>query len=75
MNTKMPTLLKSGKGSSPFFYEDNKWRWPTPIELERLQTLPDNYTQGQSYSKRFSHLGNGWNVATIKWVLKNMKNN
>lgn len=75
MNTKMPTLLKSGKGSSPFFYEDNKWRWPTPIELERLQTLPDNYTQGQSYPKRFSHLGNGWNVATIKWVLKNMKNN
>ena len=73
MNTKMPTLLKSGKASAPFFYENGKWRWPTSIELERLQTLPDNYTEGQSYNKRYSHIGNGWNVETIKWVLKNIK--
>lgn len=72
MNTKMPTLLKSGKASAPFFYENGKWRWPTSIELERLQTLPDNYTEGQSYNKRYSHIGNGWNVETIKWVLKNI---
>jgi site-specific DNA-cytosine methylase len=73
MNTKMPTLLKSGKASAPFFYENGKWRYPTPIELERLQTLPDNYTAGQSYNKRYSHIGNGWNVETIKWILKNIK--
>lgn len=72
MNTKIPTLLKSGKASAPFFYEDNKWRWPTPLELERLQTLPDNYTEGQSYNKRYSHIGNGWNVETIKYILKNI---
>jgi site-specific DNA-cytosine methylase len=73
MNSKMPTLLKSGKASAPFFYKKEKWRWPTPTELERLQTLPDGYTEGQSYNKRYSHIGNGWNVETIKWILKEIK--
>lgn len=70
MMTKMPTLLKSGKGSAPFFYQDGKWKYPTELELERLQTIPDNYTSGQSYNKRYSHIGNGWNVETIKWIIK-----
>lgn len=73
MNTKMPTLLKSGKASAPFFYKEGKLRYPTTLELERLQTLPDNYTAGQSYNKRYSHIGNGWNVETIKWILKNIE--
>lgn len=37
----------------------------TPIECERLQTLPDNYTIGLSNSQRYKMLGNGWTVDAI----------
>lgn len=41
----------------------------TPIECERLQTLPDNYTQGVSNSQRYKCLGNGWTVDVITHIL------
>lgn len=37
----------------------------TPIECERLQTLPDNYTLGVSNSQRYKMLGNGWTVDAV----------
>lgn len=44
----------------------------TPIECERLQTLPDNYTQGISNSQRYKCLGNGWTVDVIAHILRAM---
>lgn len=41
----------------------------TPIECERLQTLPDNYTEGISNAQRYKCLGNGWTVDVIKHIL------
>jgi DNA (cytosine-5)-methyltransferase 3A len=41
----------------------------TPIECERLQTLPDNYTEGISNSQRYKCLGNGWTVDVIAHIL------
>lgn len=41
----------------------------TPIECERLQTLPDNYTQGISNTQRYKCLGNGWTVDVIANIL------
>ena len=49
----------------------------TPIEFERLQTLPDNYTylDGNKFedSKRYKAIGNGWTVDVITYILKNIK--
>ena len=45
----------------------------TPIECERLQTLPDNYTAGVSNSQRYKMLGNGWTVDVIAHILRSMK--
>jgi site-specific DNA-cytosine methylase len=42
-----------------------------PIECERLQTLPDNYTEGVSKTQRYKMIGNGWTVEVIKHILKN----
>ena len=42
----------------------------TPVECERLQTVPDNYTAGVSNSQRYKMLGNGWTVDVIAHVLK-----
>lgn len=45
-----------------------------PIELERLQTLPDNYTnvEGVGITKRMHHIGNGWTVDIISHILKHI---
>lgn len=36
-----------------------------PIECERLQTVPDNYTNHVSNSQRYKMLGNGWTVDAV----------
>ena len=53
--------------------EKYNWRKLTPIECERLQTVPDNYTEGVSNSQRYKMLGNGWTVKVIEHILKNME--
>lgn len=45
--------------------ENGRVRQLTPIECERLQTVPDNYTKCVSDSQRFKMLGNGWTVDVI----------
>lgn len=46
----------------------------TPIEYERLQTLPDNYTACVSNSQRYKAIGNGWTVDVIAHILRGNKN-
>lgn len=42
----------------------------TPIECERLQTLPDGYTKSVSNTQRYKCLGNGWTAEVIIHILK-----
>jgi len=42
-------------------------------EIERLQTVPDNYTESVSDSQRRKMLGNGWTVDVIAHIFKNIK--
>ena len=51
------------------------WRKLTPIECERLQTVPDNYTNHVSNTQRYKMLGNGWTIEVIAHILKNMEVN
>jgi len=44
----------------------------TPIECERLQSLPDNYTAGVSNTQRYKACGNGFNCAVIEHILKHI---
>jgi DNA-cytosine methyltransferase len=41
----------------------------TPVECERLQGLPDNYTEGISNTQRYKCLGNAFNVDVVSWIL------
>lgn len=40
----------------------------TPVECERLQTLPDNYSAGISNTQRYKCIGNGWTVDVIAHI-------
>jgi DNA-cytosine methyltransferase len=44
----------------------------TPLECERLQTLPDNYTEGISNTQRYKSIGNGWTVDVIAYIFKHL---
>jgi DNA (cytosine-5)-methyltransferase 1 len=62
------------------------WRNLTPLECERLQTVPDGYTKYGDFiidslhnatpisnTQRYKMLGNGWTVAVISHIMKNME--
>lgn len=44
----------------------------TPIETERLQTIPDNYTACISNTQRYKAIGNGWTVNVITHILRSI---
>jgi DNA (cytosine-5)-methyltransferase 3A len=73
---KSPTLMagNSGGGKEPVkINHDLTWRKLTPLECERLQTVPDNYTNHVSNTQRYKMLGNGWTIEVIAHILKNME--
>jgi DNA (cytosine-5)-methyltransferase 3A len=71
---KSPTLTTISGGCQEKKVSNNKglWRELSPIEYERLQTVPDNYTEGVKKSARYTMLGNGWTVDVIKHIFRNM---
>lgn len=71
---KMHTLTTCGGGNTQKkVYDNGRARKLTPLEYERLQTLPDNYTSCVSDSRRYSAIGNGWTVDVIVHILKGLK--
>ena len=54
-------------------YVNGRARKLTPIEYERLQTLPDNYTDCVANTHRYTAVGNGWTVDVIAHILKGLK--
>ena len=74
---KSKTVRSSGRGSYDRHEWDSvdelHWRKLTPLECERLQTVPDNYTEGVSNTQRYKMLGNGWTVDVIAHILKSLR--
>ena len=70
--------IKAKYKNNPYFESDEKnIRQMTVKECERLQTLPDDYTNvdGVSKVKRYEAIGNGWTVDVIAYILKNIADN
>jgi DNA (cytosine-5)-methyltransferase 3A len=72
---KSNTLLSSGGGhrEPKVAVDEIHWRKLTPIECERLQTVPDNYTAHVSNSQRYKMLGNAWTVDVIAHIFNFIK--
>lgn len=74
---KHPTLLARsfGKTSGIGIHDESQyWRKLTPVECERLQTVPDNYTEGVSNTQRYKMIGNGWTIDVIAHIFSKLKN-
>jgi site-specific DNA-cytosine methylase len=81
---KGPALTTCGGGhrEPKVYVPPLQWRKLTPLECERLQTVPERYTKcGQkengdiveiSNTQRYKMLGNGFTVNVIAHIIKNL---
>ena len=51
----------------------DKFRYLTPVEMCRLQTLPDDYLDGIAPNTAMSLAGNGWTVDVIAHLLRSIE--
>ncbi len=59
-------------GNNIHVNQNNIIRKLTSIECERLQSLPDNYTDSIAMTNRYKCLGNAFNVEVVAHILKHM---
>ena len=76
---KTGTLRRETHGHEPIIHHNTVVRRLTPIECERLQGFPDNYTNipwrnkpTAPDSRRYKALGNSMAVPVMRWIGKRM---
>ncbi|MBT3465438.1 hypothetical protein HN451_10690 [archaeon] len=71
LKSKSPTILARADTTKIFI--DNEIRKLTPLECERLQCIPDNYTSLASDTQRYKMIGNAFTVSIIEHFFKGLK--
>jgi len=71
-NQKVGCLMATDYKQPKQVYHNDYLRKMSPLECERAQTVPDNYTEGVSSTQRFKMLGNGWTIDVIAHILKSI---
>ena len=66
--TVSPTLRAGGAGMAAQI--ESNVRRLTPVECERLQGFPDDWTEGQSDSHRYKQMGNAVAVPVVEWIIQ-----
>lgn len=70
LDKKAPTIPRCRTETKFNVYlGEEKYKKTCPVEIERLQTLPDNYTAGVPKTRRYEALGNCWTVDVIAHIL------
>ena len=70
---KSPTVTISSWQHNFFVFQNGKKRKFTVNEVQQLQGVPSNYTDGVTDNQQYKMLGNGWTVDVIKHIFKGMK--
>lgn len=74
LDKKAPTITRCRTETKFNVYLGGElYKKTCPVEIERLQTLPDNYTEGVPKTRRYEALGNGWTVDVIAHILSYLK--
>lgn len=64
--------LRSGTKQSTGVIMESVVRRLTPVECERLQGFPDDWTEGQSDTNRYKQMGNAVAVPVVEWLIQNI---
>ena len=73
LDGKTPSMTSNSWQDNFHLTNDHKsYRKLTPVECERLQTVPDNYTNHVSNTQRYKMLGNGWTVDVIAHIFRGL---
>ena len=64
--------LRSGTKQSTGVIMESNVRRLTPVECERLQGFPDDWTASQSDSTRYKQMGNAVAVPVVEWIVQNI---
>ena len=74
-NNKANCLTTSAHHPNQYLLNEDKsmMRTLSADEFERIQTIPQGYTEGVSNTQRFRMIGNGWTVNVIEHIFKNIK--
>ncbi len=70
MAEKLHTITKTP--NEYFLFKNGELRYFTQLELERCQTLPENYTKGLTRNQAAGVIGNGWTVDVIKHIFEGL---
>lgn len=57
-------------GNNMPMVSDTQVRRLMPLECERLQGFPDNWTEGQSDTNRYKQMGNAVAVPVVEWIVQ-----
>jgi site-specific DNA-cytosine methylase len=69
----LATMYKLSQSNGMTVIDDGGLRCITPMEAEKLQTVPSGYTAHTSDTQRYKMLGNGWTVDVIAHIFKGIK--
>jgi site-specific DNA-cytosine methylase len=70
----LATMWKGSQSNGMTVIDDNGFRNITPLECERLQTVPDGYTSSVADTNRYTMLGNGWTIDVIAHIFRSLLN-
>lgn len=62
--------MGTGGNNMPMVAKETNVRRLTPVECERLQGFPDDWTAGQSDSHRYKQMGNAVAVPVVEWIVQ-----
>jgi len=71
MNT-LTSRMGTGGNNVSMVADESSVRRLTPVECERLQGFPDNWTNGQTDGHRYKQMGNAVAVPVVEWIIQNI---
>ena len=69
-NNGLSRAISTSQSQHPYYTDKTRIRRLTPLECERLQGFPDNWTEGQSDTQRYKQCGNAVSVPVIEAIVR-----
>ena len=72
-NDNLSNCITTGQSNERYLSDGVRIRRLTPVECERLQGFPDNWTQGVSDTQRYKQMGNAVTVPVVEYLARRLE--